>query len=90
MIVDNKVYSINVGDSRAFLSSNHGSVITQITQDHKPLLKVEEERIRKSGGTIYRSYIQAKREYNQPKSLIYGPYRVKPGRLSVSRTIGDS
>ena len=81
---------INVGDSRAFLSSKGGSVITEITQDHKPQLEVEKERIISNGGSIYRSYIKAPGGLGQPPSLIYGPYRVSPGRLSVSRTIGDT
>lgn len=53
----------------------------QLTVDHKPDNPSEQERIIKAGGTVY-----------QNRAVLEGctnPYRVIPGRLSVSRTIGD-
>lgn len=48
--------------------------------DHKPNSLKENKRIIKNGGTIYQS---------QSQNQNYGPYRVLPGRLSVSRAFGD-
>ena len=39
---------------------------------------------------IFRSYIQTSQTISSNRQIIYGPYRVNPGRLSVSRTIGDA
>ena len=69
-------YIANVGDSRAILSVNKGKQIYQLTNDHKPNSKVERKRIKENGGLVYKS-----------NSVIY---RVLPGDLSVSRTIGDA
>jgi len=46
--------------------------------DHKPGAETERHRIINKGGKIYTS------QYDEA-----GPLRVFPGRLSVSRTIGD-
>lgn len=88
--VDNKCYVANVGDSRAILSSNRGQLIQNLSIDHKPNLNVESKRIRENGGNIYQSYVKSASPGNQKIHLIYGPYRVFPGKLSVSRTIGDA
>jgi protein phosphatase PTC2/3 len=69
-----------VGDSRAILSTNRGSQAMQITMDHKPNEDSEKVRILNFGGKIYKT------KFDFP---IQVPYRVFPGRLSVSRTIGD-
>ena len=60
-----------------------------LTRDHKP--EEERKRIIDAGGQIYQTTTQV------PDSLkggvgtdvLVGPYRVLPGRLSVSRTFGD-
>ena len=70
------MYIANVGDSRAILSANKGKQIYQLTNDHKPNNKIERKRIKSNGGVVYKS-----------NSMIY---RVLPGDLSVSRTIGDA
>ncbi len=76
VIADSMCYIANVGDSRAILSVNKGKQIYQLTNDHKPNSKVERKRIKENGGLVYKS-----------NSVIY---RVLPGDLSVSRTIGDA
>ena len=48
--------------------------------DHKPNNLKENRRIIKSGGSIYQS---------QSQNQNYGPFRILPGRLSVSRAFGD-
>ena len=86
LIINNEEYFIaNIGDSRVIkvsLSKNHKSIVEQLTTDHKPENLQESERIQKEGGKIYRSLNKVNEEF--------GPYRVLPGRLSVSRTIGDA
>ncbi len=63
-----------MGDSRALMSENFGKSLTRLTKDHKP--ENEKERIYKSGGSIYRF-------------LPTLPWRINPGKLSVSRSFGD-
>lgn len=60
--------------------------------DHKPENKYEHERIKNNGGRVYRSRSRTKEKRSDPDLLredSLGPYRVYPGRLSVSRSIGD-
>ncbi len=87
----------NVGDSRAILSRGRGGQVEQLTVDHKPDQLAERERIFQHGGSIFRSKKCSYREvtrlegvFTEPvESPRYGPFRVEPGGLSVSRTIGD-
>ena len=50
LIVDKKAYAINVGDSRAILSKNHGKVRVDLSDDHRPDAVVEKDRIINNGG----------------------------------------
>ena len=54
---------------------------------HKPNSGIEKRRIESAGGSIYQS-ISSISLYQNGK-LIEIPWRVQPGRLSVSRTFGD-
>lgn len=65
----------NAGDSRAVLARRRQAV--PLSEDHKPNLPVERDRIRKAGGTI---------ERQQLGTLVM--YRVN-GNLNLSRSIGD-
>ena len=78
LIINNIGYIINVGDSRCLISYNNGKIKKAVTRDHKPNYSYEKERIIENGGIIYQS---------QNKINID---RVLPGRLSVSRTLGDA
>lgn len=113
IVIDNKAYVSNVGDSRAILSAENGQIIYKLSRDHKPNDIIEKERIEKNGGSVYQSQIIAKPPFSQlydfnsmwtkvglfPSKplkfptdweyVLIGPYRVQPGRLSVSRTFGD-
>lgn len=95
LVVEDKCYLGNVGDSRAILSSGGGKRAIDLTEDHKPSEPKEKERILGAGGKIYRTQIQTisleeeRGEEVEQEEIVNGPYRVFPGRLSVSRTIGD-
>ena len=92
LIVDTNIYIANVGDSRCLLSMNNGNNYIEVTNDHKPNSPNEIIRIRKNGGNIYQSQtiINNTENNNINGKILIGPYRVLPGRLSVSRTIGDA
>lgn len=82
MIKQNKLIIGNIGDSRIIIFKN-GKLFFE-TEDHKPNSEKEKERIKNSGGQIYQS--QSLIPIYQKINL---PWRVLPGRLSVSRTFGD-
>lgn len=87
-------YVANVGDSRAIMSVDGGEKILVLSKDHKPESETETMRIEKNGGKIYQNtnYVPVGNNPDPSKNnmqIIVGPYRVFPGRLSVSRTIGD-
>lgn len=94
---ENACYFANVGDSRAVLSSKKGKEIKQLTTDHKPEDEIETNRIKTNGGDVFRNRRVSKKmvkddktgEYSLEDVTTYGPFRVHPGGLSVSRTIGD-
>lgn len=78
----------NIGDSRAIMSKNFGQKVLDLTRDHKPNNPKEKIRIEKAGGSIYQSKPR-KNKSNKHYSSRLLPWRILPGRLSVSRTIGD-
>ena len=92
IIVDSNIYIANVGDSRCLLSMNNGNQYIEVTKDHKPNSPNEIIRIKKNGGNIYQSQTVINNTENMELNgkILIGPYRVLPGRLSVSRTIGDA
>ena len=87
LIVNNKIYIANVGDSRCIMSIHNGKNLREITIDHKPNEINEKDRIIRNGGKVYQS--QTPLNNNNLNQILIGPFRVFPGRLSVSRTIGD-
>ena len=91
LVVDKKVYVANVGDSRALFSQKKGKNFVVVTEDHKPNNIKEKNRIIKNGGHVYqsRTVISGAENEDLNGQILFGPYRVLPGRLSVSRTIGD-
>jgi protein phosphatase 2C family protein 2/3 len=59
-----------------------------LSRDHRPNEDNEKSRITEHGGKIYQTQtIQSMGGGNE--NIILGPFRVLPGRLSVSRTFGD-
>ena len=74
-----------------FLVKKKGKNFVVVTEDHKPNNKKEKERIIKNGGHVYRGkkVLYGVKYENLNCKILLGPFRVLPGRLSVSRTIGD-
>ena len=85
MIQKNKCIIANVGDSRLVIYKNNKVFFS--TEDHKPGSNIEKERIMKAGGKIYQTPSLFPLYQNGKEIEI--PWRVLPGRLSVSRTFGD-
>lgn len=90
LIIDNLLYAINLGDSRALYSYNGGQCLYQITRDHKPNDEIEKRRIEKVGGKVYyantitRNGKEIKlKEEDFGKGFSF-PYRVFPGKIAVS------
>ena len=104
LVVENKLWVANVGDSRCVISLDNGKIRKDVTRDHKPNYPYEKERILLNGGKVYQTqtYLNPNEENNEivdnddvsnieknTNIILLGPYRVSPGNLSVSRTIGD-
>lgn len=79
-----------MGDSRAVLSQEGGKAVP-LSTDHKPCDREERQRIADAGGQIYQTAtVASSGDPNVLPEIIIGPIRVFPGRLSVSRTFGDT
>jgi serine/threonine protein phosphatase PrpC len=87
MAFDRTLYLINTGDTRAISSKDGGSQTIILTQDHKPELELEKNRIFKNGGYLYTSSTHLIK--NNEEKIVRGPIRVFPGRLTISRAFGD-
>ena len=88
LIINDSCYIANLGDSRALYSADEGKKFFQLSRDHKPNDPIEKKRIYKAGGSIYKANIQQITEssngFQAKEGLINLPYRIYPGRLSVS------
>lgn len=101
LIVESRCFIANVGDSRAIMSGNNGGKVYTLSRDHRPNDEKEYKRVLDAGGKIYQTEANIETSSNNAsntsKSIknpsntvnILGPLRVFPGKLSVSRTIGD-
>lgn len=88
IIRSNKVFGVNIGDSRAIIGKEEDGVLLSeaFTEDHKPDLPKEKARILASGGRVFAV------EYDDG---IDGPARVWLGHMDVpglamSRSLGDA
>ena len=102
LLIDSKIYIANVGDSRCLISCQNGKVQKDVTRDHKPEFPYEKQRIYAHGGNIYQNetifseerknvkIVKNVKNTKISKKILLGPHRVNPGKLSVSRTIGDA
>lgn len=84
VLIGDLCFVANLGDSRGILSGNNGKKLYVLSKDHKPDEESESKRIFESGGKVYQSVSDTS---DGPTPT--GPFRVYPGRLSVSRTFGD-
>ena len=85
LLKNKKCIIANVGDSRCVLFKNKRLFFA--TKDHKPNSHTEKRRIDAAGGSVFQS--TAIVPLYQNGKMIEMPWRVNPGRLSVSRTFGD-
>lgn len=91
LIIDDMVYVANVGDSIALIGANDGQY-TVLSEVHRPEEPEEKKRIEQNGGNVYQEKIPLNAyiiNNNSNNVILYGPYRVNPGNLSISRSIGD-
>ena len=84
IIIDKKVLSVNIGDSRAIMVKGHKTII-ELSSDQKPENELEKERIISKGGEI-RQLI----EDNEPigPMRVFLPHENYPG-IAMARSIGD-
>ena len=86
MIIEDKAYVANSGDSRAILSAENSQLLYKLTRDHKPNEDYEKSRIEKQGGSVYQSQIIAKPPFNQyydinPSWVSIGLFPSKPPKF---------
>lgn len=63
-----------------------------LSRDHRPNEESERHRITDHGGKIYQTQTIQTLTFGDSagqQQIMLGPFRVLPGRLSVSRTFGD-
>ena len=85
LIQKNKLIIANIGDSRIVIFKKNSLFFN--TTDHKPNSPNEKIRIENSGGKIYQTDYGIPIYQNGKK--IEMPWRILPGRLSISRAFGD-
>jgi protein phosphatase 2C family protein 2/3 len=95
LIINDTCYVANVGDSRAVLSCERGLKLHELSQDHKPNLPSERERIERFGGKVYHNevpmgHLYTHSQYAGGQDVARVIHRVHPGRLAISRTFGDA
>ena len=90
LIINDTLFAINLGDSRALYSYDTGHYLYQITRDHKPNDEVEKKRIENAGGKVFyankihRNGIEIElKEEDFGKGFTF-PYRISPGKIAVS------
>lgn len=90
LIINDILYAINLGDSRALYSRDGGKEFFQITRDHKPNDGKERRRIEKNGGKVYYANktvvngIEITLKEEQFGKGFTFPYRLDPSGLAVS------
>ena len=90
LIINDILYAINLGDSRALYSYDSGKCLLQITRDHKPNDDIEKKRIEKVGGKVYyANTITRNGKEIELKEEDFGegftfPYRISPGKIAVN------
>ena len=86
LLINNTCYCANIGDSRAIYVAKRNKRLYQVNMEHKPNEPSEKERIYKAGGEIYQNKY-ANVSSSSSASTTCVPWRVVPGKLSVSVVI---
>ena len=93
LLIDDVIYVANLGDSRLIISNNNGKNYRILTNDHNLYNENERKRIEMNGSTIYQEKIHLNQyitnKNNNNNIFLVGPYRINPGGLSITRSIGD-
>ena len=93
LLIDDVIYVANLGDSRLIISNNNGKNYRILTNDHNLYNENERKRIEINGSKIYQEKIQLNQyiinKNNNNNIFLVGPYRINPGGLSITRSIGD-
>lgn len=55
LLIEKRVFIVNVGDSRAMLSADGGNFSVNLSLDHKPDGREEQKRILEAGGKVYQT-----------------------------------
>lgn len=55
LLVEKRVFIVNVGDSRAIMSCDGGNFCMNLSIDHKPNDENEQKRILANGGRVYQT-----------------------------------
>jgi protein phosphatase 2C family protein 2/3 len=55
LLIEKKIFIVNVGDSRAILSADGGNYSVNLSLDHKPNDDIEQKRILQNGGRVYQT-----------------------------------
>jgi len=87
MTINDDLYIINLGDSKAILSKNKSEKIFSLNYVHSPNNLNEIQRIKKNGGEI--KNIDDNFSSDKQNNIIYNKKRIFPGGLTVSRSLGD-
>lgn len=88
MILGDKCYIANTGDSRAVVSSHHGEKVHRLTVDHKPSDPNEYNRVIMAGGSVVTHGYPVIN--SQGVRIGENCSRVVPGNLAISRAFGDA
>ena len=72
-IIEKRVFVVNVGDSRAILSSDGGNFAINLSVDHKPNDDDEQKRILDAGGKVYQTQTITKGDNKSVQTITYQP-----------------
>jgi len=96
LIIDEFIYVANLGDSKLMISYNNCEYHKILTTTHNLENENEKKRVEKNGGKIYNEKININKYISNHNNIInnnniflIGPFRILPGNLTVTRTIGD-
>ena len=87
MTINDDIYIINLGDSKAILSKNKSEKIFSLNYVHTPDNLNEIQRIKRNGGEI--KNIEENFSSDKQNHIIQNKKRIFPGGLAVSRSLGD-